>query len=98
MATLAKLNQHLFEQIGRLANADPDRIADEVKRSDAMCNLTAQIIDSAKTQTSMVKLAADHGFVDRDQIPSLLGSGGDPGHKLLADGKGGANGNGARNR
>jgi len=67
-----KLNDSLFDQIERLATAPQDEIENEVRRSEAMCRLTAQVIDAGRVHVAAVKVAAEHGIVERDDVPQLL--------------------------
>ena len=82
---LTKLEDQLFEQMDRLAKAPTKEIASEVNRSEAMCHLTAQVVDTARVRVTMVKLAAEYGTVNREDIPKLLGQ--PPGPKMITNAK-----------
>lgn len=82
---LTKLEDQLFEQMNRLAKAPPDEIPSEVDRSEAMCHLTAQAVDAARVRLAVVKLAAEYGTVNREDIPKLLGEA--PGPKMITGAK-----------
>ena len=87
---ITKLEEQLFDQMERLATAPDDAIAGEVSRSEAMCQLSGQVIDSAKVRVSVIKLAAEYGSIDREDVPKLLGHGTGPastGPKVLTGAK-----------
>ena len=82
---ITKVEEQLFDQMERLAKAPNDEIAGEVSRSEAMCQLTGQVVEAARVRVSIVKLAAEYGSIDRDDVPNLLGHGTGP--KMLAGAK-----------
>ena len=85
MNSFADLNNQLFKQIDRLASAKGEAVATEVQRTEAMCKLTAQVIDGSRVYTSAVKLAGDYGHIDRADVLALLG--GTKAPKLVAAGR-----------
>ena len=82
---LQQLDDRLLEQIERLSTAPADEIAGEVQRSEAMYRLAARVIDTGRVRVSVVKLAAEYGHIDRDEVPRLIGAA----PKAILAGKGG---------
>ena len=72
---LSDLNNHLFAQIERLSDEDltPEQIQTEVRRADAICDISEQIIKSAALQLSAVKLVAEHGNEFLPRLPMIEG-------------------------
>ena len=60
---LPDLNNHLFAQLERLSEEglSAEQVELEVKRTDAMVDVSEQIIRNASLQLSAVKILADHG-------------------------------------
>ena len=68
---LTDLNNHLFAQLERLSEEgmDAERIEQEVKRADAIVDVSEQIIRNADLQLKAVRILAYHG----DRFKPLLG-------------------------
>lgn len=60
---LTDLNNHLFAQLERLSDEDlsGEKIADEVKRADAVVAVADQIVRNADLQLKAVTILANHG-------------------------------------
>lgn len=60
---LTDLNDHLFAQIERLDDEDltPEQIETEVKRADAIVDVSDQIVRNADLQLKAATLLANHG-------------------------------------
>lgn len=71
---LIDLNNHLFEQLERLNDEDlqGDALDREIKRSHAMGNVAAKIIDNARLALDASKAVADRMI---DKLPAMLGEG-----------------------
>jgi len=68
------LNDRLFEQFKALNDCDLDgeNLAKEIKRSDAMCKIAGQIINSNRLALDLQKALVD-GAADKTQLPLLAG-------------------------
>lgn len=60
---LTDLNNHLFAQLERLSDEDltSEQIADEVKRADAIVDVSEQIVRGADLQLKALNILAVHG-------------------------------------
>lgn len=60
---LADLNNHLFAQLERLSdeNLTAEQIEQEVRRTDAIVDVSEQIVRNADLQLKAVTLVANHG-------------------------------------
>lgn len=60
---LTDLNDHLFAQLERLGNKelDDEGIESEVKRTNAIVNISEQVINNAKIALDAAELVAKHG-------------------------------------
>lgn len=60
---LADLNNHLFAQLERLSEEDltAEQIEHEVRRTDAIVDVSDAIIRNADLQLKAIKLVAEHG-------------------------------------
>lgn len=60
---LTDLNNHLFAQLERLSDEElsSEKIADEVKRADAVVAVADQIVRNADLQLKAVTILANHG-------------------------------------
>lgn len=67
MSTLKDLNKHLFDQLDRLATASKDNLEMEVKRSETMQVVSAEIIKAHNTQLEAVKLVAGYKGLNPNQ-------------------------------
>ena len=70
---LSDLNNHLFAQLERLSDEDLDaeKIEQEVKRADAIVDVSEQIIKNADLQLKAVKVLAEHGDRFKPMLPML---------------------------
>ena len=59
---LTDLNNHMFAQLERLSEEDltPEQIAQEVQRTDAIVNVSEQIVRNADLQLKAVAILANH--------------------------------------
>lgn len=60
---LSDLNNHLFAQLERLSEEGltAEQIETEVNRTDAIVDVSEQIVKNAELQLKAVKILADHG-------------------------------------
>ncbi len=72
---LTDLNDHLFAQLERLSDEGltAEQIAQEVSRTDAIVDVSEQIIRNADIQLKAVDLVAKHGDRFRANLP-MIGS------------------------
>ena len=70
---LSDLNNHLFAQLERLADADltPEQIASEVQRTDAIVAAADQITANRDLQLKAARLFADHGEKMLPHLPLI---------------------------
>ena len=61
---LTDLNNHLFEQLERLNDEDltPEELDKEIRRSEAICNISGQIIENANVALKGQKLICEYGL------------------------------------
>lgn len=72
---LVDLNDHLFAQLERMSEEglSAEQIAIEVKRSEAIVQLSDQIIRGADLKLRAVKLVATHGDRFKPMLPQIEG-------------------------
>ena len=75
MSTLKDLNNHLFEQLDRLAKADKDTLETEVKRASTIQLVSAEIIKAHNTQLDAVKLVAQYKGLNSEQQAPMISTG-----------------------
>ena len=70
---LTDLNNHLFAQLERLADEDldADAIEREVKRADAIVDVSDQVLRIADTGLKAAKLFAEHGEALLPHLPQI---------------------------
>lgn len=70
---LADLNNHLFAQLERLSDESltPEQIETEVKRTDAIVDVSEQIVRNADLALKAAKIVADHGDRFIDMLPMI---------------------------
>jgi hypothetical protein len=75
MSDLSELNNLLFAQLGRLSkdNLDPEEIEREVKRTDALVDVSDQVLRIADTSLKAAKLYAEHGQAVLPHLPQIGG-------------------------
>ncbi len=70
------LNNHLFEELERLNDEEitGEKLAEEIKRADAMEKIATQIIANAKISLDATNLQLKYGAFDVDHIelPPML--------------------------
>jgi hypothetical protein len=73
---LSDLNNHLFAQLERLSEEDlsEEHLANEVKRSGAIVQISDQITSNADLQLKAAKLYAEHGDAVLSHLPQIGGS------------------------
>jgi hypothetical protein len=73
--SLGDLNNHLFAQLDRLADEslDAEAIEREVKRADAIVDLSGEVLRIADTGLKAAKLYAQHGNAVLPLLPQLSG-------------------------
>lgn len=74
---LVDLNNHLFAQLERLSDEDlsGDALLAEVKRTEAIVDVSDQIMEGAKLQLQAVKLVAEYDTSYLKHLPMLTSSG-----------------------
>ena len=74
---LSDLNDHLFAQLERLGEErlTPDQIASEVKRAEAIVQVSGQIVSNAALQVKAASLMAEHGSKIGPYMPAIEGRG-----------------------
>lgn len=75
MSTLKDLNAALFAQLDRLATADAETLDQEVKRSQTMQGISAEIISAHNTQLDAVKLIAQYKGLSPSQKSPMIATG-----------------------
>jgi Asp-tRNA(Asn)/Glu-tRNA(Gln) amidotransferase C subunit len=70
---LTDLNNHLFAQLERLADEDlsPEDVEREVKRADAIVDVSDQVLRIADTGLKAAKLFAEHGESVLPHLPQI---------------------------
>ena len=70
---LTDLNNHLFAQIERLADEDlsPEDVEREVKRADAIVDVSDQVLRIADTSLKAAKLFAEYGDAVLPHLPQI---------------------------
>lgn len=69
------LNDHLFEMIERLNDDDltDEQLDLEIKRANAMGQISKQIIDNAKIELEATKLVLDYSRTPQDvKLPAMI--------------------------
>jgi hypothetical protein len=72
---LADLNNHLFAQLERLSEEGltAEQIEQEVRRTDAIVNVSEQIVRNADLQLKAVTILANHGDRFRPHLTMIEG-------------------------
>ncbi len=70
---LSDLNRHLFAQLDRLSKDDLslEAVETEVKRTEAIVDLSDQVLRSADTSLKAAKLFAEHGAAVLPHLPQI---------------------------
>ena len=70
---LSDLNNHLFEQLERLNDEDltSEELDKEIKRAEAICNVSGQIIENANVVIKGQKLICEYRL-NNTSVQSLL--------------------------
>lgn len=71
--TLSDLNNHLFEQLERLNDADEDSLSEEIERSKAVSSIAKNIIDNGKLVLDAEKFYDDRFNISKKPPRMLLG-------------------------
>ena len=73
---LSDLNNHLFAQLERLSDEDltAEQIETEVARTEAIAEVSEQILRTADLQLKAVKFVAEHGERFRDDLTVITSS------------------------
>ena len=73
---LIDLNNHLFAQLERLGEEDltPEKLEQEVKRTDAMVAVSTQILRNADLSVQAAKLVAEYGGNYENVLPMIEGA------------------------
>ncbi len=70
---LLDLNNHLFAQLEKLCdeNVKGPHLEEEIRRANAMANISNQIISAAAVSVNAMRLVAS-GNIKREELPLLL--------------------------
>jgi len=71
---LSDLNDHLFSQLERLNDEElsDDDLQKEIGRSQAVSQISKEIIGNARLQLDAIKLKAEYQGLSKDDLPALL--------------------------
>lgn len=66
---MSDLNDHLFAQLERLGDEEltEDQLKIELQRSKAISQVSKQIVDTAKTTISAIRLSGSGDFMQNDE-------------------------------
>ena len=72
--TLGDLNNHLFAQLEKLGDDDlkGDELEIEIRRSEAMAMVGAQIIKTGELQLKAIQHMDDYGYEIKKVVPEML--------------------------
>lgn len=70
---LTDLNDALFAQLERLSDEgmSTERLADELKRTAAIVQVSDKIVDTARLQLEGMKVIAEHGSALQKHLPAM---------------------------
>ena len=70
---ITDLNNHLFEQLERLNDDElkGDDLEREIRRADAMCQVSEQLIRSANVSLNAARLVGEYGVDVKRGLPLL---------------------------
>lgn len=72
--TLGDLNNHLFAQLEKLGDDDltGEKLESELKRTDAICDISEQIIKNGELQYKAMKHMDEYGYERQKAVPEML--------------------------
>lgn len=72
--TLGDLNNHLFAQLEKLGDDDltGEELESELKRTDAICDISEQIIKNGELQYKVMKHMDEYGYERQKAVPEML--------------------------
>ena len=72
--TLGDLNNHLFAQLEKLGDDDltGEELESELKRTDAICDISEQIIKNGELQYKAMKHMDEYGYERKKAVPEML--------------------------
>lgn len=72
--TLGDLNNHLFAQLEKLGDDDltGEELESELRRADAICDISEQIIKNGELQYKAMKHMDEYGYERQKAVPELL--------------------------
>ena len=72
--TLGDLNNHLFAQLEKLGDDDltGEELESELKRTDAICDISEQIIKNGELQYKAMKHMDEYGYERQKAVPELV--------------------------
>lgn len=81
--TLGDLNNHLFAQLEKLGDdyLTGEELESELKRTDAICDISEQIIKNGELQYKAMKHMDEYGYERQKAVPEMLevhAGGGEP--------------------
>jgi hypothetical protein len=70
---LSDLNNHLFAQLERLSDEDldQDELEKEIKRTEAIVDVSDKIVRNADLQLKAANLYAEYGGMIADRLPAI---------------------------
>lgn len=73
MSTLRDLNNHLFDQMDRLAKSSGDNVSLEIERSKSMVEISSEIVKAHQLQLDAASLVAKYkgGLSDEQKMPMI---------------------------
>lgn len=77
MSMLAQMNKTLAQQLATVMSADNDGLAEEIKRTKAVTDISKQIIDGHRLVLDATKFAVEHEGLDIKIDRSLISIGHD---------------------
>lgn len=75
MSSLAELNSHLFEQLDRLAKSQPQDLDIEVKRANAMQQISKEVLKAHELQLDAIKTVAQYKGLGQQQKTPVIPDG-----------------------
>lgn len=72
--TLGDLNNYLFAQLEKLGDDDltGEELESELKRTDAICDISEQIIKNGELQYKAMKHMDEYGYERQKAVPEML--------------------------
>lgn len=75
MSTLKDLNAHLFAQLDKLAKSNKDDLKEEIQRSEAIKEISKEIVSAHQLQLDAARLIAQYNGLNPQQEAPLISCG-----------------------